>query len=54
MRAFHKSRWFRPRHGYEFPMIPRRIGMAMTRLFCHYPMGFVKWHSRMFYSRYDT
>lgn len=28
-RGFHRVRWFRPKHGYDFPLIPRRIGMAM-------------------------
>jgi len=49
----HKTRRFRRRHGYEFPMLPRRPGL------CLYPVCkpgglFFKWPRRLFYSRYSA
>jgi hypothetical protein len=46
-----RVRVFRPKHGYLFPMLPRRPGL------CPYPVVqagalFYKWPSRVFYSGY--
>lgn len=51
-RGFHRVRWFRPKHGYDFPLIPRRIGLAMRQAEAwrgqRYPTAFYKWPRRVF------
>ena len=47
-----KVREFKSPYGSRWPLIPRRIGMAMQGYRRDYPMNFYKWPERIFWSRY--
>ncbi len=44
----HKVREHRSPYGYRWPLIPRRIGLALRRGRPAYPQWFYKWPERTF------
>jgi hypothetical protein len=48
-----KVREFRSPYGSRWPLVRRRIGMALKLFASKYPENFFKWPERLFYSRYE-